>query len=149
MYSARRPAKQESRLKHRSTGCEQVDREAERIVISVCGLVVPLALHPILILRTIAPSFNGRTVGSEPINRGSNPWGATNLSRQKKLRAAEAARRVSATEPLEQEFQSELKDARIAGADHLAERAAIEGGSHAVKVRMVQHIECFRTELQA
>ena len=24
-----------------------------------------------------APSFNGRTVGSEPINRGSNPWGAT------------------------------------------------------------------------
>ena len=25
-----------------------------------------------------APSFNGRTVGSEPINRGSNPWGATN-----------------------------------------------------------------------
>jgi hypothetical protein len=25
----------------------------------------------------VAPSFNGRTVGSEPINRGSNPWGAT------------------------------------------------------------------------
>ena len=27
-----------------------------------------------------APSFNGRTVGSEPINRGSNPWGATNTN---------------------------------------------------------------------
>ena len=28
-------------------------------------------------LPAAAPSFNGRTVGSEPINRGSNPWGAT------------------------------------------------------------------------
>src|SRR5271168_3456169 len=30
------------------------------------------------LLQCVAPSFNGRTVGSEPINRGSNPWGATN-----------------------------------------------------------------------
>ena len=27
--------------------------------------------------QVAASSFNGRTVGSEPINRGSNPWEAT------------------------------------------------------------------------
>ena len=30
-------------------------------------------------LQHVASSFNGRTVGSEPINRGSNPWEATNI----------------------------------------------------------------------
>lgn len=31
-----------------------------------------------LFSKPVASSFNGRTVGSEPINRGSNPWEATN-----------------------------------------------------------------------
>ncbi len=28
----------------------------------------------------VAPSFNGRTSDSDSLDRGSNPWGATNAS---------------------------------------------------------------------
>ena len=42
---------------------------------AVSGLISPL--RRVSDCTAAAPSFNGRTVGSEPINRGSNPWGAT------------------------------------------------------------------------
>lgn len=36
-----------------------------------------------LFSKPVASSFNGRTVGSEPINRGSNPWEATKVTFKK------------------------------------------------------------------
>jgi hypothetical protein len=50
-----------------------IDRISPNLVHSKRQSASPKSRLP----QSIASSFNGRTVGSEPINRGSNPWEAT------------------------------------------------------------------------
>ena len=77
------PVKREDERPHRLSisrvpGMKLTSEESSRYTSGVDRGIVSVSRVAKQDSYPVASSFNGRTVGSEPINRGSNPWEATN-----------------------------------------------------------------------